>query len=59
MKIYPLDIDKYIISLSNNGLNGHEIVITLYDCQINGIDTLEKAEKAYAQHIQKKQNENI
>ena len=46
IKIIQIDIDNYIDNLWANGDRGDDIIITLYDCRINGIDTIEKAEYA-------------
>ena len=49
-----IDIDNYIDNLWANGDRGDDIIITLYDCRINGIDTIEKAEYAYGEWARKR-----
>ena len=56
IKIIQIDIDNYIDSLWANGDRGDDIIITLYDCRINGIDTIEKAEYSYGEWARKRQN---
>lgn len=55
IKIIQIDIDNYIDILWANGDRGDDIIITLYDCRINGIDTIEKAETAYGEWARKRQ----
>lgn len=57
IKIIQIDIDNYIDNLWANGDRGDDIIITLYDCRINGIDTIEKAETAYGEWARKRQND--
>lgn len=56
IKIIQIDIDNYIDNLWVNGERGDDIIITLYDCRINGIDTIEKAETAYGEWARKRKN---
>lgn len=59
IKIIQIDIDNYIDNLWANGDRGDDIIITLYDCRINGIDTIEKAETAYGEWARKRQNDVV
>lgn len=52
-----VNIDEYIDNLWADGYRGEEIVSILYDCRINGIDTIEKAETAYGEWARKRQND--
>lgn len=54
IKIIQIDINNYIDNLWVNGDRGDDIIITLYDCRINGIDTIEKAETAYGEWLKQK-----
>lgn len=54
IQIKQIDIDNYIDNLWANGDRGDDIIVTLYDCRINGIDTIEKAETAYSEYLYKK-----
>ena len=54
IQIIQIDIDNYIDNLWANGDRGDDIIITLYDCRINGIDTIEKAEITYSEYLYKK-----
>lgn len=54
IKIIQNDINNYIDNLWANGDRGDDIIITLYDCRINGIDTIEKAETAYGEWLKQK-----
>ncbi len=54
IKIIQIDINNYIDNLWANGDRGDDIIITLYDCRINGIDTIEKAETAYGEWLRRK-----
>ena len=54
IKIIQIDINNYIDNLWANGDRGEDIIITLYDCRINGIDTIEKAETAYSEWLKQK-----
>lgn len=58
IKIIQIDINNYIDNLWANGDRGDDIIITLYDCRINGIDTIEKAETAYGEW-QKQKGEQL
>ena len=53
IQIIQIDIDNYIDNLWANGDRGDDIIIMLYDCRINGIDTIEKAETAYGEWARK------
>lgn len=55
IKIIQIDIDNYIDNLWANGDRGDDIIVTLYDYRINGIDTIEKAETAYGEWARKRQ----
>ena len=55
IQIKQIDIDNYIDNLWANGDSGDDIIVTLYDCRINGIDTIEKAEYAYGEWARKRQ----
>lgn len=55
IQIKQIDIDNYIDNLWANGDRGDDIIVTLYDCLINGIDTIEKAEYAYGEWARKRQ----
>lgn len=54
IKIIQIDIDNYIDNLWANGDRGDDIIITLYDCRINGIDSIPKAETAYEEYLLRK-----
>lgn len=54
IRTIQIDIDEYIDNLWANGERGDDIIITLYDCRINGIDTIEKAEIAYGEWAAKR-----
>ncbi len=54
IQIKQIDIDAFIDQLVIAGENGDEVICTLYDCRINGIDTIEKAETAYSEYLYKK-----
>ena len=54
IQIIQIDIDNYIDNLWANGDRGDDIIIMLYDCRINGIDTIEKAETAYGEWLKQK-----
>lgn len=47
IQIKQIDIDAFIDQLVIAGENGYDVIYTLYDYRINGIDTIEKAEYAY------------
>lgn len=55
IQIKQIDIDAFIDQLVIVGENGDEVICTLYDCRINGIDTIEKAETAYGEWARKRQ----
>lgn len=55
IKIIQIDIDNYIDNLWANGDRCDDIIVTLYDYRINGIDTIEKAETAYGEWARKRQ----
>lgn len=55
IQIKQIDIDNYIDNLWANGDRGDDIIVMLYDCRINGIDTIEKAETAYGEWARKRQ----
>lgn len=55
IKIIQIEIDNYIDNLWANGDRGDDIIITLYDYRINGIDSIEKAETAYGEWARKRQ----
>lgn len=55
IQIKQIDIDAFIDQLVISGENGDDIIYTLYDCRINGIDTIEKAEYAYGEWARKRQ----
>ena len=59
IKIIQIDIDNYIDNLWANGDRGDDIIITLYDCRINGIDTIEKAETAYGEWARKRKDDVV
>lgn len=59
IKIIQIDIDNYIDNLWVNGERGDDIIITLYDCRINGIDTIEKAETAYGEWARKRKDDLV
>lgn len=59
IKIIQIDIDNYIDNLWANGDRGEDIIITLYDCRINGIDTIEKAETAYGEWARKRKDDVV
>lgn len=59
IKIIQIDIDNYIDNLWVNGERGDDIIITLYDCRINGIDTIEKAETAYGEWARKRKDDVV
>ena len=59
IKIIQIDIDNYIDNLWANGDRGDDIIITLYDCRINGIDTIEKAETAYGEWARKRKEDVV
>ena len=54
IRTIQIDIDEYIDNLWAKGERGDDIIITLYDCRINGIDTIEKAEIAYGEWAAKR-----
>lgn len=54
IKIIQIDIDNYIDNLWTNGDRGDDIIVTLYDCRINGIDSIPKAETAYGEWARKR-----
>lgn len=54
IQIKQIDIDAFIDQLVIAGENGDEVICTLYDCRINGIDTIEKAETAYLEWLKQK-----
>lgn len=54
IQIIQIDIDNYIDNLWANGERGDDIIATLYDCRINGIDTIDKAETAYGEWLKQK-----
>lgn len=54
IQIKQIDIDAFIDQLVIAGENGDEVIYTLYDCRINGIDTIEKAETAYGEWLKQK-----
>lgn len=56
IQIKQIDIDNYIDNLWANGDRGDDIIVMLYDCRINGIDTIEKAEYAYGEWARKRKN---
>lgn len=56
IQIIQIDIDNYIYNLWANGDRGDDIIITLCDGRINGIDTIEKAETAYGEWLRRKLN---
>lgn len=59
IQIIQIDIDNYIDNLWANGDRGDDIIITLYDCRINGIDTIEKAETAYGEWAKKRKDDVV
>lgn len=59
IQIIQIDIDNYIDKLWANGDRGDDIIITLYDCRINGIDTIEKAETAYGEWARKRKDDVV
>lgn len=59
IKIIQIDIGNYIDNLWANGDRGDDIIITLYDCRINGIDTIEKAETAYGEWARKRKDDVV
>lgn len=59
IQIIQIDIDNYIDNLWANGERGDDIITTLYDCRINGIDSIDKAETAYGEWARKRQNDVI
>ena len=59
IKIIQIDIDNYIDNLWANGDRGDDIIVTLYDCRINGIDTIEKAETAYGEWARKRKDDVV
>lgn len=59
IKIIQINIDNYIDNLWANGDRGDDIIITLYDCRINGIDTIEKAEYAYGEWARKRKDDVV
>ena len=54
IQIIQIDIDAYIDALVAKNETGDDIICTLYDCRINGIDTIEKAETAYGEWLKQK-----
>jgi hypothetical protein len=54
IQIIQIDIDNYIDNLWANGDRGDDIIVTLYDCRINGIDSIPKAETAYGEWARKR-----
>lgn len=59
IKIIQIDIDNYIDNLWVNGDRGDDIIITLCDSRINGIDTIEKAETAYGEWARKRKDDVV
>ena len=59
IKIIQINIDNFIDNLWANGDRGDDIIITLYDCRINGIDTIEKAEYAYGEWARKRKDDVV
>ena len=59
IKRTQIDIDNFIENLWANGERGNDIVITLYDCRINGIDSIPKAESAYKTWVEKSQIKGV
>lgn len=59
IKIIQIGINNYIDNLWANGDRGDDIIITLYDCRINGIDTIEKAETAYGEWARKRKDDVV
>lgn len=49
IKIIQIDINEYIKNLAESGETAEDIVITLYDGRVNGLDTIEKCEQAVAE----------
>lgn len=54
IQIIQIDIDNYIDNLWANDDRGDDIIVTLYDCRINGIDSIPKAETAYGEWARKR-----
>lgn len=59
IKIIQIDIDNYIDNLWANGDRGDDIIVTLYDCRINGIDSIPKAETAYGEWARKRKDDLV
>ena len=54
IQIIQIDIDNYIDNLWADDDRGDDIIVTLYDCRINGIDSIPKAETAYGEWARKR-----
>ncbi len=51
IQIVQIDINEYIKALVDKGESKENVIYALYDGRVNGIDTFDKCEEAYAAYL--------